>query len=476
MAKTLFFYDVETSGISAAYQRILQFAGQRTSLDLKPIGQPVNWLVKLTEDVLPEPEAILVHGISPQRTRVEGMSEADFSRRITSEIFTIDTIAIGYNNIRFDDEFIRFTLWRNFHDPYEWHWADGRGRWDLLDVARMMRALRPEGLKWSFDEAGQPVNRLVNLAEANAIDISKAHDALADVNTTIELARLIRAAQPKLFGYLFGLRDKRSVERLVAEAKPFVYTSGRYSSDNLKTTVALMLANHPNESGAVLVYDLRFDPKPFVDLSAAQLANLIYVPYADRDKIAPLPVKKLALNRAPAVAPLSTLDKPSMKRIKLSSELIDANLAALRKAEGFVERVSEAFATQKMPKRQDADGRLYDGFISDADKQLLGQVRAAGADELADLQPSFGDERLTTLLLRYKARNFPEALSAEEQVKWESWRQDKLLNGVDNSLTLALFGQRLAERAATPGLSDANKFLLEEVKLWGESIAPASLF
>jgi exodeoxyribonuclease-1 len=476
MAKTLFFYDVETSGTNPAYQRIMQFAGQRTDLDLKPIGEPVNWLVRLSEDVLPEPEAILVHGISPQKTIAEGISEAEFSRHLTDEIFKPDTIALGFNTIRFDDEFVRFTLWRNFRDPYAWHWADGRGRWDLMDATRMMRALRPDGLSWPLDAEGKPTNRLSELAAANAIELSNAHDALADVNATIEWARLMRGAQPKLFGYLFGLRDKRSVEQVVSEAKPFVYTSGRYSGEYLKTTAVIMLANHPSESNAVLVYDLRVNPEPYLKMSVKELAQRIYVPYVERDTTPPLPVKRLALNKAPAVAPLNTLDKASMRRIGLSADAVDANLAKLRKAEGFVEHVSEAFAGQKPSKRTDPDGQLYDGFLNDQDKRLVGEVSSAEPAELAELAPSFADERLDQLLLRYKARNFPEILSAQEQAQWENWRQQKLIKGVDNSLTLSLFGQRLAQRAAIPGLDDKQKFLLEETRLWAESIAPASLF
>lgn len=476
MAKTLFFYDVETSGTNSAYQRIMQFAGQRTGLDLKPIGQPVNWLVKLSEDILPEPEAILVHGISPQKVMAEGIGEAELAHRLTNEVFTPDTVAIGFNNIRFDDEFVRFTLWRNFHDPYEWHWADGRGRWDLLDVTRMTRALRPEGITWPLNEEGKVVNRLVELSVANAMGSKNAHDALADVQTTIEWAKLLRSAQPKLFGYLFGMRDKKLVERLLSAAKPFVYTSGRYPSQFEHTTVAAMLANHPIEKGSVLVYDLRHDPKPFTKMSISELAQRIYVPYAEREKTQPLPIKKLAPNRSPAVAPLGTLDADSFKRIDLKPELIDVNLTKLRAAEEFADRVSQAFASQKPPKRIDADGRLYDGFISDGDKKLQAEVRSADLDELADLHPPFVDERLVTLLLRYKARNFPEALSDKEQAQWESWRQDKLINGVDGSLTYAQLSERLALRVATPGLSDQQKYLLEEVQLWAESIAPASLF
>ena len=155
MPKTFFFYDLETSGLSARDARIMQFAGIRTDMDLNPIGESVNVLVKLNDDTIPSPEAIMVTGITPQQTLADGITEAELSRMLIDEVFTPDTIAVGFNNIRFDDEFIRHLFWRNFHDPYEWSWRDGRSRWDLLDVVRMTRALRPNGIEWPVNCIGQ---------------------------------------------------------------------------------------------------------------------------------------------------------------------------------------------------------------------------------------------------------------------------------------------------------------------------------
>ena len=103
---TFYFYDLETSGINPRQDRIMQFGGQRTDMDLKPIGKPDNVLVKLSDDVLPEPDAVLIHGITPQKTKAEGISEAEFAKYLTTHVSVPDTIVIGFNNIRFDDEFI----------------------------------------------------------------------------------------------------------------------------------------------------------------------------------------------------------------------------------------------------------------------------------------------------------------------------------------------------------------------------------
>jgi len=150
---------------------------------------------------------------------------------------------IGFNNIRFDDEFIRHLLWRNFYDPYEWSWKDGRSRWDVLDLVRMTRALRPEGINWPFNKDGIATNTLESISQANNLTHEKAHDALSDVEALIAIAKLIHEKQPQLYEYLFNMRDKKSIKNLVnlEDKKPFVYSSGRYASEFNKTTIAFPL-------------------------------------------------------------------------------------------------------------------------------------------------------------------------------------------------------------------------------------------
>ncbi len=230
MNKTFFFYDLETSGLDPRGDRIMQFAGQRTDLDFNPIGEPVDILVKMTDDALPSPGAIMVTGITPQKTLAEGITEAEFVRLVTEEIFVPNTVAVGFNSVRFDDEFMRATFWRNFYDPYEWEWKDGRSRWDMLDVVRMVRALRPEGINWPVDEKGRATNRLELLTKLNGLEHQHAHDALSDVFATIAVARMLKEKQPEMIDFLFKIRTQKEVKKYVNlhNKQPFVYTSGTY--------------------------------------------------------------------------------------------------------------------------------------------------------------------------------------------------------------------------------------------------------
>ena len=444
--KTFFFYDLETSGLKAREDRIMQFAGQRTSLELEPIGEPVNVLVKMTDDALPSPGAIAVTGITPQQTLMDGVSEAEFCRYITEEIFVPNTIAVGYNTVRFDDEFMRAVLWRNFYDPYEFEWKDGRSRWDILDVVRLTRALRPEGIEWPFREDGKPTNRLELITKLNGVSHEHAHDALSDVYATIAVARLIREKQPKLFDYLLKMRDKKEVRKLVnlKDPQPFVYVSGRYSNDYNKATVVFPIA--PGRNGNVLVYDLRYNLEAVLGQDTAESKSFYPI------------VKELCYNKCPAVAPMGVLNSgDGWGKIGLIADKVQENLKVLLAHPEFVERMRMLYENRpEFPPAVEPEAALYDGFLNDRDRVKVSAVRNAEPDKLTDFHPEFDDERLPELLLHYKGRNYPETLSESEARAYEQYRTARLQR------QLPIFMAELEKVA--------DDFLREELLLYMQSL------
>lgn len=486
MAASFFFYDLETSGFSPRSARIMQFAGQRTDLNLKPVGEPVNHFIKLTADVLPSPDAILVTGITPQRTLAEGLTEAEFLKVFDKEVVQPDTIFVGFNSVRFDDEFMRFLLYRNFYDAYEWQWKDRRSRWDILDVVRMTRALRPDGIEWPFAPDGKPANRLEYLTSVNKLDHADAHDALSDVRATIAVARLVHEKQPELFRYLLDMRSKKKVEALIGKGEPFVYTTGRYPSEHLHTSAAMLLARHP-EMDSALVYDLRHDPSPFVKMSVDELVEAWQ--FTKDPDVLRLPVKTVKYNRCPAIAPLGVMKEPAaQKRISLTIETIMKNRALLQKHQTtFTDKVLQAVA--KLDARREAeqttltdneltvDGRLYEGFIDGADRAQLPKIRTAAPDKLSNFEGSLKDARLKSLLPLYKARNYPRSLDGPERAAWEAFCRRQIFEGGASS-RLARYFARLKElangEAPLGGKSSSEQqFLLEEMQLYGQSIVPS---
>lgn len=421
----------------------MQFAGQRTDMELNKIGEPVNLLIKMTNDTLPSPQAIMVTKITPQQTQADGLTEAEFCQYSQDEIFTENTCAVGYNSIRFDDEFMRHLFWRNFRDPYEWQWSDGRSRWDLLDVVRLTRALRPEGINWPVVD-GKATNRLELLTKENGISHEHAHDALSDVEALISVTKLIKEKQPQLYDWLYKIKGKKAVQQLInlENPAPFVYACGRYPAEYGKTTVAYPLT--PGRNGNVLVYDLRYDPDEI-----------------DEEKIYPV-VKELCYNKCPAVAPLGVLDKADgWQKISLSKEQIEHNLQKLLSHPEFAEKMRTMQEERpEFPEAIDPESALYDSFVPDADKTKIAAVRNANANSLADFHPDFLDERLPELLLHYKAKNYPSALDENEEQQWEKYRIARL------NRQAPAFATAMAEL----GESGADDFILEELNLWYQSL------
>lgn len=468
MADSFFFYDLETSGLSARDDRIMQFAGRRTDLQFNPIGEPYNLLVALNDDTIPSPDALMVTGISPQKTLDEGYTEAQFAKLLIEEVFTPGTTVVGFNSVRFDDEFIRHLMWRNFYDPYEWAYKDGRSRWDMLDVVRMTRALRPDGIKWPVDTEGKPTNRLELLTKENGIDHLSAHDALSDVDALIGVTKLISEKQPQLLNYLLSIRNKKDVQKVVNldDKKPFVYVSGRYDAAWQKATVALPIAPAPNSN--VLVYDLRHNPTPFIAMNEQELGALVFASWEDRKKdgFVALPVKVMQYNRCPAIAPLGVLEADDgWQRIGMTQDDVARHTKVLLQHPEFAEKLRSIFERKReFTPSQDPEGQLYDGFLNDQDRLRVETVRNATEHDLADFHPTFIDERLNPLLLHYKARNYPRTLAEDEMKQWEEWRGARLHNQLPKVISSL---RRLASS------ENANEFMLQEIRLWIESVMPA---
>ncbi|MBR9830281.1 MAG: exodeoxyribonuclease I, partial [Oceanospirillales bacterium] len=430
--ETFYWHDYETTGIDPARDRPLQFAGIRTDAEFNIIGEPLMLYCRPSEDVLPHPQACLVTGITPQTALKEGVCEAEFIARVHAELATPGTCAVGYNSIRFDDEVTRYTLYRNFFDPYAREWQNGCSRWDIIDMLRLTRALRPEGIVWPEYEDGRPSLRLEDLTRANGIDHGNAHDALSDVYATIAVAKLVKERQPRLFDYVVRNRGKRAIQAQldVARMKPVLHVSSRYPTEWGNAAIVAPIANHPSNRNSTLVWDLREDPTPLFERDVAELRELIYTRHDQLPEGAPrIALKQVLANKCPIIAPAS-LVKESAERLHIDGDACRLHLQMLRNETGLAAKVADIFNDAGRPADGDPDHMLYSGgFFSDHDRALMEQVRTAEPMALAELDLPFQDARLEEMLLRYKARNFEYTLTEDEAERWEEYRSRKLLQG-----------------------------------------------
>jgi Exonuclease I len=474
MTDSFLFYDLETWGADHGRSRIAQFAAIRTDAELNETGEPVSFLVRPANDLLPSPAAALVTGLTPQRALAEGINEAEAFARIHEEMSQPRTCTLGYNSIRFDDEFIRHGLYRNFYDPYEREWRNGNSRWDLLDVMRLAHALRPDGIVWPQREDGNGTSfRLEHLAAANGVRTGEAHEALSDVRALVGMARLLRAAQPKLWDYAMQLRDKRFVATLLdtVALTPVLHISQRYPASRLCAAPVLPLARHPRYDGRVVVFDLGTEPDALLDMDAEAIAARLYVRSADlAEGESRIALKEVHLNRSPALVPWHYLRGPDFARLGIEPALVEQRAARLRAAgPALAEKIRRVYAAAgREHTAADPDLALYDGFIPDADRRLFAVVRATPPGMLRGREFGFTDPRMPELLFRYRARNWPETLDAEERARWDDYRRRRLADdsGLSELSLTAYFAEIERLRAAHPGRAE----LFDALDAWGRSL------
>lgn len=415
------FHDYETFGQHPALDRPAQFAAIRTDMDFTIIGEPEIYYCKPPADYLPQPEAVLITGITPQQALAQGDNEAVFARRIHQLFNVSNTCVLGYNNVRFDDEVTRHLFYRNFYDPYAWSWRNGSSRWDLLDVARACYALRPQGINWPENDDGLPGFRLEHLTAANNIEHGNAHDAMADVYATIAVAKLLKQQQPRLVNWLFHYRSKNKLSSLidVVQMKPLVHVSGMFGSWRGNTSWVLPLEWHPQQKNSVILVDLAADITPLLELNSEQLRQRLYTRKADLEGESPVPVKLVHLNKCPVLAPANSLRPEDAERLGIDRQQCLNNLKTLRAYPELRDKVLELFTCQSpFPEPENVDAQLYSGMFSDADRKAMDILLEKPAKDLPALQITFADKRIEKLLFNYRARNFPATLNDQEQQRW----------------------------------------------------------
>lgn len=471
---TFFWHDYETSGADPMRDRPLQFAGIRTDMDFRPVDEPVMLYCKPATDSLPHPQATLITGITPQQAERDGVIEAEFAAAVNEQLGAPGTCGTGYNSLRFDDNVTRHLLYRNFHDPYAREWQNGNSRWDLIDLARMCHALRPDGIAWPEREDGAPSFRLEDLATANHLEQKRAHDALSDVEATIALARLLRERQPRLWDWYFGLRRKQAVFGLfdVAGMTPLLHVSSRYPASRGCLSMIVPLAMHPTRRTEVIVANLDADPDDLIRLDAEAIADRLFTPAADLPEgVQRIGLRTVHVNRSPALAPLSVLKHTDTARIGLDVQQCLDHAERLRQADGLAAKACEVYAAATdLPPAADPELALYGGFLPDADKPLLERVRATPPEQLGDDVP-FRDLRYPELLFRYRARNWPHTLDAAEIRRWEDFRRGRLTRDTAlTTLTLETFFATIAAMRHTPGRPGHELALLDQIEVWGRGL------
>jgi exodeoxyribonuclease-1 len=413
MQQTYLFYDLETTGRSKCFDQILQFAAIRTDLNLNELERH-QIQVKLNCDVIPDPEAILIHHI-PVTDMLQGVAEIEAMTQIHALLNTPGTLSGGYNTLKFDDEFLRFSFHRNLLPPYTHQWANQCGRFDLYPLAQLYYLYHHECLNWPTTAEGKITLKLERLSQANQLATGAAHQAITDVEATVALARIF-FKNKEMWRYVMDFFDKAAELKRRAKIPDFLETAqekypiallvGAAGSSDFFQYPALSLGQHLHYKNQTLW--LRLDKK---ELATSTLDTFTQTTWVSHQK------------------PGETFLLPFTGRFKkhLSPErtlITEQNLQWLSDNAPLLSEIQMHYRDYKYPEipNLDVQADLYTaGFLSREEERLCAQFHVVPPEKKALIAEQFPTARLQEITTRILGRHYPQHLSPTLREKWQGY-------------------------------------------------------
>jgi len=404
---TFAFYDLETTGLSPAFDQPLQFAAILTDDEFREIER-VNLRCRIAPHIIPSPWALVVTGVRPAQLLDAALPTLfEFTQEIGALINRWSpAIWTGFNSIRFDEEMLRQAFYQNLQPDIFATQLNGNTRLDLLTALYAVWYRQPDLLKWPIDETGRVRFKLDRIAPLNGFTAHNAHDALGDVEATIHIARQIAQGAPDLWAELLSNRDKGSVQGRITSFQPLALVE-RFGGGPPRATIGCYCGTSASNANQAAFLDLEaVDP---ADLLAADDAVLFAAVNAS-----PKIIRSLATNKSPALLSLAT---PSAEHARRAEIIANAPEFRARVAQALAARFPEDPSAPTPP----VEKQIFGSFYSNADKALLAEFQRADWPRRQEIASSLGDSRLRQLGRRLVAFHAPALLSPEEQGQYEGW-------------------------------------------------------
>ena len=437
-------------------------------------------------------------GITPQVAHSRGaVCEAQFARRIQTIFRTPGTVSIGYNSLRFDDEVTRFLFWRNLMDPYAREWEDGCSRWDLFPLVQAVWALRPEGIVWpkvtTPDGQSRVSFRLENLSQANHLEHTHAHDAMSDVYATVALARLIRQKNPRFWQWAFENRTKAKVRSTFAApdgtlCRPAVWIDTRAGQE--RGFIRIVYPLWETERKEIVLWDCRDNPEELLALTPEAIARRTWKRAQIQDGETPLSLFKIRPNQFPVVCSnLNVLKRSALERFSIDLSAVERHVKWLSEHSDELAGPISLAGDKELEKGADADCALYDDFLKNSDKAVMQRADSLSPEALTEAigqgRIHFEDSRITELLWRKRARNWPESLTEEERIRWKAFCAARLQGLIPGTQSLTEYMEAIDTAADTDcatleaGQMTEARFeerqqVLDDLYNWGEFVGSAA--
>ena len=412
------FYDTETTGTQTAFDQILQFAAIRTDEEFNELGR-FNIRCRLLPHIVPAPGALRVTGVTPAMlTDPTLRSHYQAIREIRAQLLDWSPATfIGFNSLDFDEVLLRQALFQTLHPAYLTN-TDGNRRSDAIRIAHAASIFAPESINVPKDGRGRETLRLDQLAPANGFDHEDAHEAMADVEATIHMARLIRQRDPAIWDALDRATTKNAVKKLIAEQSMFTLTERYFGRTH--SWLVTPCGQNPEYDAQLAVFDLYFDPDDYRHLSTEDLVRVL--------SASPKVIRSLRTNGQPIIMPPDAAPQ-NVKALAIPTDELNRRVAVIQADNDFRDRVGHAQALRFADETPSpyVEARIYDSFPSNADQALMAQFHSEEWPDRVALADRIEDDRVQEFARRLIYFEQPDLLSAQKRAELDAWRTARVL-------------------------------------------------
>lgn len=464
--QTYLFYDIETSGLNKCFDQVLQFAAVRTDLELNELERH-EILIKLNPDTVPSPHAIITHKLSLEMLE-RGIPEYEAMLQIHKLLNMPGTISLGYNTLGFDDEFLRFSFYRNLLPPYTHQYANGCGRMDIYPITVAYYLYKPEVLNWSQINNINSL-KLEHLNAANEFTCGTAHEAMADVEVVIELTRALKQSA-EMWDYLRKCFDKKiDLERSLKLTPEISYNKNQHVFALLLDGCFGAKRSYQCPALCLGMHNHYLNQSLWLVLDSPELAQTTCDSIATTTKI-----YRKRFGEPPLLLP-----KHERFLLHLSQnrkEQLATNLEWLRSNPELLQAIIHYYKEYKYPviPNLDVDAALYqNGFLTRDEQLFCDRFHAASLNAKIALLEKFPNNNLRMQALRLLGRNYFNSLPKNYQDEFVSFvRKAKTQNVNDimvdyrneKRLTPITALAQIAELRTTKVLSAQQHDLLNQLE------------
>lgn len=401
--KNFIVYDFETSGRSVRFDQVLQAGIIIFNENFQEL-EKMNLKCRINSDVVPSINALRVNKLTVPEILSEKESYYQMALKIYKSLKDYkDSYFVGFNSINFDEEFFRQILWEHFIFPYLTN-TQGNSRLDVMNFATLIHAFRSNSINVGKNDSGKINFKLESLAKANSFESLNAHDAIADVETTMKLLEKLLKKNTDLFCTFQENSIPQILEKRITDQK--VFTLHNYMFNNHRIYMVKNLLKHPVYKNQLIGFDLKYETSDIANLEINALREVFKSKSFFR---------KIKLNKQPSVLDVS-FSRKKHPYSELSDSEINSKCNDLEKPEfldnlgKILEQESIEYIENQSQEDKLEEETIYSENINFKDSQIMNRFHDEAWENKWSFAEKFKDQRLRYFAAKHIYRNFPEAL------------------------------------------------------------------